>query len=48
VAHPTVRTQRILLLDDVITTGTTMREAAQALVVAGAREVTCMGAAFVA
>ena len=48
VASPAVRERRILLIDDVITTGTTMREAAQALVVAGASEVACVGAAFVA
>ena len=47
VASPAVRERRIVLIDDVITTGTTMREAAQALVVAGASEVACVGAAFV-
>lgn len=44
-AAETVKGRRILLLDDVITTGATMRECAQTLTKAGAAEVTVVALA---
>ena len=37
----TIRGKRVLLLDDIITTGSTASEAARVLLTAGAKEVTC-------
>lgn len=44
-APNTVRAKRIVLIDDVITTGATMVEARRTLIDAGAREVTCLAVA---
>lgn len=45
-ASPGVEWQRILLVDDVVTTGATVSEAARTLVRAGAREVRVVALAF--
>ena len=47
VASPVVRSKTVCVVDDVITTGTTMHEAARALARGGATEIFCLGAAFV-
>ena len=45
VAKPLWRSLRVLLVDDVTTTGATLRVGAAALVAAGARDVRCLAAA---
>jgi ComF family protein len=44
-ARPSAHGTRVLLVDDVVTTGATLSSARQALVVAGARHVTCLALA---
>jgi hypothetical protein len=44
IGRPLWRAPRVLLIDDVTTTGATLREGAEALLAAGASEVQCLAA----